>query len=64
LAARQALGLLGVTASQRILVTGSSGSVGAYGVALPKLAGAQLVVQASSGDEAFVAKLGADEVLP
>ena len=64
LAARQALDLLGVTSGQRILVTGASGSVGAYGVALAKLAGAQVVAQASSGDEAFVAKLGADEVLP
>ncbi|MGI9147073.1 MAG: hypothetical protein ACR2IK_11055 [Chloroflexota bacterium] len=64
LAARQALDLLHITAGQRVLVTGASGAVGAYGVALAKLAGAPVVAQATSGDEAFVAGLGADEVLP
>ncbi|MEV4514055.1 NADP-dependent oxidoreductase [Dactylosporangium sp. NPDC049525] len=61
--AAQALRLAGLTAGQRLLVTGASGGVGGFAVQLAVAAGLDVTAVASTGDEAFVAGLGAKTVL-
>lgn len=48
---------------QRVLVNGASGGVGAFGVSLAKLFGAQVTGICSEAKRDFVRGLGADEVL-
>ena len=64
LTADQGLAILDLPAGASLLVTGASGAVGSFAVQLAKSAGLRVIAQASSGDEAWVAGLGADEVLP
>lgn len=59
LTADQALDLLDLPSAARLLVTGASGAVGAFAVRLAARAGHEVTAWASSGDEAFVADLGA-----
>lgn len=61
--AAQALGLAGLNAGQSLLVTGASGGVGGFAVQLAVAAGLDVTAVASTGDEAFVAGLGAKTVL-
>lgn len=61
--ARQVLDLIGATAGQTLLVTGASGGVGGFVVELAVADGLHVIAVASTGDEAFVASLGAKEVL-
>lgn len=63
LTADQGLALLDLPAGASLLVTGASGAVGAFAVQLAKQAGLRVLGQASSGDEEWVAGLGADEVV-
>jgi NADPH2:quinone reductase len=63
LTAQQALTMLGLPAGARVLVTGASGGVGGFAVQLAAAAGLDVTAVASTGDEAFVAGLGAKEVL-
>ncbi|MEU7870765.1 NADP-dependent oxidoreductase [Dactylosporangium sp. NPDC049140] len=63
LTAQQALELLALPAGARLLVTGASGGVGGFAVQLAAAAGLDVTAVASGGDEAFVAGLGAKEVL-
>ncbi len=63
LTAAQGLAILDLPAGASLLVTGASGAVGAFAVQLAKQAGLRVLAQASTDDEAFVAGLGADEVL-
>ncbi len=53
----------GLRAGQRVLVNGASGGVGAFGVLLAKLFGAQVTGVCSTKKRDFVFGLGADEVL-
>ncbi|MDG6109982.1 zinc-binding dehydrogenase [Dactylosporangium aurantiacum] len=62
--AAQALRLAGLTAGQSLLVTGASGGVGGFAVQLAVVAGLDVTAVASTGDEAYVAELGAKTVLP
>jgi NADPH:quinone reductase-like Zn-dependent oxidoreductase len=52
-----------LAAGQHVLVHGGAGGVGAYAVQLAGLAGARVTATASAQDLAFVAGLGADDVL-
>jgi NADPH:quinone reductase-like Zn-dependent oxidoreductase len=52
-----------LAAGQHVLVHGGAGGVGAYAVQLAALAGARVTATASARDLAFVAGLGADDVL-
>jgi NADPH:quinone reductase len=61
--AAQALRLAGLTAGQSLLVTGASGGVGGFAVQLAAAAGLDVTAVASTGDEQFVAGLGAKTVL-
>jgi NADPH:quinone reductase-like Zn-dependent oxidoreductase len=61
--AAQALRLAGLAAGQSLLVTGASGGVGGFAVQLAVAAGLDVTAVASTGDEAFVAGLGAKTVL-
>jgi len=63
LTVQQALELLALPAGARLLVTGASGGVGGFAVQLAAAAGLDVTAVASTGDEAFVAGLGAKEVL-
>ncbi len=63
LTARQAVDLAGVQAGQTVLVTGASGAVGGFAAQFAVTAGARVIGLASSGDEDYVAGLGADTVL-
>jgi NADPH:quinone reductase len=63
LTADQGLALLDLPPDASLLVTGASGAVGSFAVQLAKQAGLRVLGQASSGDEAWVAGLGADEVV-
>jgi len=68
LTARQALDLLGAgpgapAPGGTVLVTGASGAVGGYAAQLAAAAGLSVIAVASPGDEAYVAGLGAKEVL-
>lgn len=53
----------GLRAGQRVLVNGASGGVGAFGVLLAKLFGAQVTGVCRGTKRDFVLGLGADEVL-
>jgi NADPH:quinone reductase-like Zn-dependent oxidoreductase len=48
---------------QRVLIHGAAGGVGHFAVQFAKLAGATVIATASERDLAWVAKLGADEVI-
>jgi NADPH:quinone reductase-like Zn-dependent oxidoreductase len=61
--AQQALALAALPAGARLLVTGASGGVGSFAVQLATAAGLSVTAIASPGDEAYVASLGAKEVL-
>jgi NADPH:quinone reductase len=63
LTARQALDLTAVPAGGTLLVTGASGAVGGYAVQLAAAAGVEVLAVASTGDEEWVAGLGAKHVL-
>jgi NADPH:quinone reductase-like Zn-dependent oxidoreductase len=62
--ASQSLDLLGLRAGQTVLITGASGSVGAFAVQLAAQRGARVLAVSSANDEAYVAGLGAERVLP
>ncbi|HEY6744131.1 MAG TPA: NADP-dependent oxidoreductase [Mycobacteriales bacterium] len=63
--AAQSLDLLGLGAGQTVLVTGASGGVGGFAVELAAAAGAHVVALAGGpDDEAYLAGLGAKQVLP
>ena len=53
----------GLKPGQHVLVLGGAGGVGVYAVQLAALAGARVTATASARDLAFVAGLGADDVL-
>jgi len=63
LTARQALDLLGLAAGDALLVTGASGGVGSFAVQLAVADGLRVIAVAGTGDEEWVASLGAHEVL-
>ena len=64
LTARQALDLIALPPESTLLVTGASGAVGGFATQLAVHAGLRVLAQASNDDEAWVASLGATEVLP
>jgi NADPH:quinone reductase len=64
LTARQALDLIAAPAGSTLLVTGASGAVGGFATQLAARDGLRVLAQASYDDEAWVASLGASEVLP
>ena len=64
LTARQALELIGAAPGSTLLITAASGAVGGFAVQLASQAGIRVLAVASAGDEAWVAGLGAAEVLP
>jgi NADPH:quinone reductase-like Zn-dependent oxidoreductase len=64
LTARQALDLIEAPAVNTLLVTGASGAVGAFATQLAARDGLRVLALASDRDEAWVAGLGADAVLP
>jgi NADPH:quinone reductase-like Zn-dependent oxidoreductase len=64
LTARQALDLLALPGPTTLLVTGTGGGVGGYGVQLAARAGHRVLALAGTGDEEWVRGLGADAVLP
>ncbi|MEU0563251.1 NADP-dependent oxidoreductase [Dactylosporangium sp. NPDC006015] len=61
--AAQALRIAGLSAGRSLLVTGASGGVGGFAVQLAAAAGVEVTAVASTGDEPFVAGLGAKTVL-
>ena len=64
LTAWQALFDLGkLTAGQRLLVTGGSGSVGSLAIQIAKARGAHVTAMASGRNEHFVRSLGVDEFI-
>jgi len=64
LTARQALDLIDAPAGSTLLITGASGAVGGFATQLAVGDGYRVLAQASSGDEDWVASLGASDVLP
>lgn len=64
LTARLALDTLGLAPGSVLAVTGGAGAMGGYTIQLAKLAGLRVVADAAEADEALVAELGADLVLP
>jgi NADPH:quinone reductase-like Zn-dependent oxidoreductase len=62
--AHQALALLSLDAPATVLVTGASGSVGGFATQLAAQQGHRVLALASHDDEAWVAGLGAAEVIP
>lgn len=54
---------LGVTAGQRVLISGGAGGVGTFAIQLAKWLGAHVTTTASARGEALVRALGADEVV-
>jgi NADPH2:quinone reductase len=62
LTAAQALDLTHIEADQTLLVSGASGAVGAFATQLALAKGANVIAVASTGDEEFVASLGATVV--
>jgi NADPH:quinone reductase-like Zn-dependent oxidoreductase len=64
LTAHQALELIGAPAGATVLITGASGAVGGFATQLAAQRGLRVLAVASAGDEAWVASLGAAEVLP
>jgi NADPH:quinone reductase-like Zn-dependent oxidoreductase len=63
LTAQQSLDLLGLDAGDALLVTGASGGVGGFAVQLAVADGLRVIAVAGTGDEEWVASLGAHEVL-
>jgi NADPH:quinone reductase-like Zn-dependent oxidoreductase len=63
LTARQSLDLLDLDAGDALLVTGASGGVGGFAVQLAVADGLRVIAVAGTGDEEWVASLGAHEVL-
>jgi len=63
LTARQALDLIAAPPGSTLLVTGASGAVGSFATQLAAQAGVRVLAVASTGDEEWVASLGAAEVL-
>jgi NADPH:quinone reductase-like Zn-dependent oxidoreductase len=61
--AQQALALLGLEPGASVLITGASGAVGGFAVQLAVAAGLDVTAGASTDDEAYVASLGAKQVL-
>ena len=61
--AAQALEILAARPDETVLVTGASGAVGAFATQLLVAAGVSVIAVASAGDRAFVASLGAKEVI-
>ncbi len=64
LTARQALDLIRAPVGATLLVTGASGAVGGFATQLAVRDGLRVLAVASDGDEEWVARLGAAEVLP
>jgi len=64
LTARQALDLIGAAPGSTLLVTGATGAVGGFATQLAARDGLRVLAQASHDDEAWVASLGAAEVVP
>jgi NADPH:quinone reductase-like Zn-dependent oxidoreductase len=64
LTARMSLDQLALPPGSTLLVTGAAGCYGGYVVQLAKADGLHVVADASPSDEALVASLGADEVVP
>jgi NADPH:quinone reductase-like Zn-dependent oxidoreductase len=64
LTAQLALDRLDLPSGAVIAVTGAAGTVGGYTVQLAKLAGLDVVADASGADEEFVRACGADVVIP
>ena len=64
LTARQSLDLLGLVEGDTLLVTGASGGVGGFAVQMAVADGVRVIGVAGTGDEDWVAELGAHEVLP
>ena len=63
LTAQQSLDVLGLDAGDALLVTGASGGVGGFAVQLAVADGLRVIAVAGTGDEEWVASLGAHEVL-
>lgn len=64
LTAYQALvGVAKLEVDQTVFINGGSTAVGAFAIQLAKIKGAKVIATASAGNEAFVRKMGADEVL-
>ncbi|HEY3772805.1 MAG TPA: NADP-dependent oxidoreductase [Solirubrobacteraceae bacterium] len=53
----------GLTAGQRVLITGAGGAVGGYAVQLAKQAGAEVIATASPSSRAQVEAAGAEEII-
>ena len=64
LTARLSLDQLALAPGSTLLVTGAAGCYGGYVVQLAKADGIHVIADASPSDEALVASLGADEVVP
>jgi NADPH2:quinone reductase len=64
LTARQGLELIAAPPGETILITGASGAVGGFATQLAVQAGLRVLAVASTGDEEWVAGLGASEVIP
>jgi NADPH:quinone reductase-like Zn-dependent oxidoreductase len=64
LTARQALDLIAAPPGSTLLVTGASGAVGGFATQLAARDGHRVLAQASTGDEDWVASLGAAQVIP
>jgi len=64
LTARQALDLIDAPTGSTLLITGATGAVGGFATQLAVGDGYRVLAQASTGDEDWVASLGAAEVLP
>jgi NADPH:quinone reductase len=64
LTARQALDLIAAPPGSTLLITGASGAVGGFATQLAERDGHRVLAQASTGDEDWVASLGAAEVIP
>ena len=63
LTARQGLDLIAMPPGATILITGASGAVGGYATQLAAADGLRVIAQCSTGDEGWVASLGATEVV-
>lgn len=64
LTAQLALDTLGLAPGSVLAVTGGAGALGGYTIELAKQAGLNVVADAAEQDEALLAKLGADLILP
>jgi NADPH:quinone reductase len=64
LTARQALDLIDAPPGSTLLITGATGAVGGFATQLAVGDGYRVLAQASTGDEDWVASLGATEVVP